>query len=788
MAGVPRFPERKQLGPFRSRAPPLVPGTSHEGHWRIELLSSGFKSSARKKGKEMKRKSVFHTLFVLTACAILPMVTAGCPLPILPGNSSTASTGSITGKVLAPGQADNSGVTVTAEPTDGIRSVSIQKAISSRQASKAASAAQATTDASGAYTLSGLAPGIYTLNAVSKDGTAKAIATSLTVGAGSTTQALLMTLMRTGQIQGNVTLGDGSDPTGIVVFIAGTSCSAMTDRGGNYLMSWVPAGTNYTLVMSKVGWVSAICNVDVAVNRTTPVASIVLAPYVAPQTTGSVSGTVTLKDSPTHAGVFVYLAGTSFISVTDADGKFNLTGVTPGSYTIVASKEGYSAQSTSVIVPAGPAGPVSFTLARMGPFFVTYDGNGGVGSVPVDPTNYMLGATVTVPGNSGNLAKAGYSFAGWNMQADGGGITYTQGQTFFMGSSNVVLYAVWTKVIIPINVTGYWNLTVTQEGQQPMALGMMYVRQTGSTLSGLMLSDVPLIGSIDGSSVTFASQTGMAITFQGTATDAGIAGTVTAPGVGQGTFEMVRSPVLGHLDVQGSCKGVPLSINTDYPVAKKPVTNTNYSFGFDLVAIPGSLRFDGNELSVRSYTVDPKANQPGLMAASVWQAGPPVNASGGTVNVTAYDGAGIEGNFNLTFPDGSYLTGSFDLVFGAASTVSVQGSWLGNPVQAPAPVPTFSYKDVRTMSFFIVEFFDDQIDIAFWLTVNGVIGIGDYPMPNEGWLGVQMELMGQPDENVQADLPGNLHITSCSATGIAGSFTAGFSAGGAISGSFSLNF
>ena len=47
--------------------------------------------------------------------------------------------------------------------------------------------------------------------------------------------------------------------------------------------------------------------------------------------------------------------------------------------------------------------------------------------------------------------KTDYAFKGWNTQPDGSGPTYTQGQTFTMGSSNVILYAKWgekTPVIL----------------------------------------------------------------------------------------------------------------------------------------------------------------------------------------------------------------------------------------------------------------------------------------------------------------------------------------------------
>ena len=49
---------------------------------------------------------------------------------------------------------------------------------------------------------------------------------------------------------------------------------------------------------------------------------------------------------------------------------------------------------------------------------------------------------VTVLGK-GNLVKTGYTFVGWNTQADGSGTDQAEGSTFTMGTANVTLYAQW---------------------------------------------------------------------------------------------------------------------------------------------------------------------------------------------------------------------------------------------------------------------------------------------------------------------------------------------------------
>ena len=91
--------------------------------------------------------------------------------------------------------------------------------------------------------------------------------------------------------------------------------------------------------------------------------------------------------------------------------------------------------------------PIMYTLS--------FDGNGSTGgSVPIDSGVYASGATVTVLGNTGNLIRTNYTFSGWNTQNNGNGTSYTAGQTFVMGSSNVTLYAIWLDAVAPSVGTG----------------------------------------------------------------------------------------------------------------------------------------------------------------------------------------------------------------------------------------------------------------------------------------------------------------------------------------------
>ena len=76
-------------------------------------------------------------------------------------------------------------------------------------------------------------------------------------------------------------------------------------------------------------------------------------------------------------------------------------------------------------------------------FKITYHGNGNdTGSVPGD-TLCDFESEYTVSDNSGNMAKTGYSFDGWNSKADGKGTAYPVGTTIHIGAENMDLFAQW---------------------------------------------------------------------------------------------------------------------------------------------------------------------------------------------------------------------------------------------------------------------------------------------------------------------------------------------------------
>lgn len=75
-------------------------------------------------------------------------------------------------------------------------------------------------------------------------------------------------------------------------------------------------------------------------------------------------------------------------------------------------------------------------------YYVTYNGNGADGGFTKDEASHPSGSDVTVASNS--FTKTGYTFTGWNTEAEGTGTPYTASGTISGISGNMTLYAQWS--------------------------------------------------------------------------------------------------------------------------------------------------------------------------------------------------------------------------------------------------------------------------------------------------------------------------------------------------------
>jgi len=101
-------------------------------------------------------------------------------------------------------------------------------------------------------------------------------------------------------------------------------------------------------------------------------------------------------------------------------------------------------------------------------------GVAGTGSVPTDSQEYQENSTVTVLANTNNLARLGYRFLGWDQNPNAilpayavEGSTVTP-STFVIGTTNVVLYAVWRRLYSVIYEPAYPPTAQTPTGSAPI--------------------------------------------------------------------------------------------------------------------------------------------------------------------------------------------------------------------------------------------------------------------------------------------------------------------------------
>ena len=172
-------------------------------------------------------------------------------------------------------------------------------------------------------------------------------------------------------------------------------------------------------------------------------------------------------DKPNSNGQFTFtLAGNDVWTVVNGAGKY-LTigdgsttlglsddfstlivekGSTTGTYKIKGSSGRYIAwYSSGSDFRTYTSGTLDLTLEDINAvtkYTVTYDANGGTGTMTDSNSPYNSGAIVTTMTNT--FTREGYTFAHWSTATDGTGTDYEEGATFTI-SENVTLYAIWDQ-------------------------------------------------------------------------------------------------------------------------------------------------------------------------------------------------------------------------------------------------------------------------------------------------------------------------------------------------------
>lgn len=123
-------------------------------------------------------------------------------------------------------------------------------------------------------------------------------------------------------------------------------------------------------------------------------------------------------------------------------------GFTKTGYTFAGWKD---ASNNSFTVGSGYSTAANLVLTAQwiaSSYTVTYNGNGSTGGTVPPNATLTTGVTFNASTNSGTLVKTGYTFTGWNTQANGLGTDYAAGGDVTT-TANLILFAKWT-IISPI--------------------------------------------------------------------------------------------------------------------------------------------------------------------------------------------------------------------------------------------------------------------------------------------------------------------------------------------------
>lgn len=160
-----------------------------------------------------------------------------------------------------------------------------------------------------------------------------------------------------------------------------------------------------------------------------------------------------------------------------------------GSGTVTAKSTG-TATITATTTDGGKTSSCLCTVSSS--YRVIYRNNGSSGEVP-DPGYYTYGEEVTVSGNTGGLVKAGYFLSGWNTQSNGGGTQYAPGSTFTMGSSDVILYAIWKRPAVTYHPgTGNTGGSVPAVTEYDINATVIISDNTGNLKGPLLADNLPI--------------------------------------------------------------------------------------------------------------------------------------------------------------------------------------------------------------------------------------------------------------------------------------------------------
>lgn len=325
------------------------------------------------------------------------------------------------------------------------------------------------TDATGKYTIGGLANGAYTVVPSYAGNAFNPVSAAVNVSGANVTQNFSgIVAATTYSLSGAVTLGSagGGGVAGVTVTLGGANGgTAVTDANGMYTFSGLVGGT-YTLTPGATPYAFTPASLTGTVANLSGLnftAAVALPTY-------SISGTVSGNVS---GGVTMTLTGAAnATTVTASNGTYTFPGLANGTYTVTPSAAGNTFTPGSILVTVNNA---SITVANFSSTAIA------TGIAPITIAGTVTGAWVdqiplTISGGGGTVSTN--SSGNYSSASLPGGVSYTitpslPGYTFTPASvsTNITTSAanfVATPVVPSYSISG----TVTYAGAQN---GRVYV-------------------------------------------------------------------------------------------------------------------------------------------------------------------------------------------------------------------------------------------------------------------------------------------------------------------------
>jgi len=297
----------------------------------------------------------------------------------------------------------------------------------------------AITDNSGHYSILGVAPGSYIVDAYAA--TYQTATTGAIVLADETTTVNFSLESSPGTLSGIVTSAMGGSPiVGALVQVLFDDIvldTALTDSSGNYTITGLAPGS-YTVTAAAATFEEATVGAIIASGETTT------ANFSLETSPGSISGTViSAVGSTPISGALIEVTlnnAVIFSTLTDSSGDYEISGVAPGSYIVNAHATNYQTGTTGAIVVSNTTTTVDFSLVS-NPGTIAGTVTSAVSGLPisgalveVNLASIVVGSAVT--DNSGNYSVPGIASGAYivdayaaNYQAGTTGAIVLSGQT-----------------------------------------------------------------------------------------------------------------------------------------------------------------------------------------------------------------------------------------------------------------------------------------------------------------------------------------------------------------------